>query len=197
VEYCDAAPREETIRHFPELKLEDLVEVTTICDLDQDPLTPFQDAQFDFVILNHVIEHVANPIRVVEALFRIVKPGGKVVLSAPDKRFTFDRLRQITPFAHLKLEYRNGVTQVSDEHYHDFLLGIQPQLRDTPLAELQPQLQRIRQRREHVHVWDSDAFIDFLAHCFDLLGIQAKCEFEHGGAQNYFEYFSVWRKLSS
>ena len=50
VEYCDAQTREQALAYFPELKLEDLVEVSHICDLDNQGLSLFQNEQFDFVI---------------------------------------------------------------------------------------------------------------------------------------------------
>ena len=60
------------------------------------------DNTFDFVILNHVIEHVANPINAIKEIFRVTR--GLVVISAPDKHFTFDKQRQLTPFDHLMTE---------------------------------------------------------------------------------------------
>ena len=47
--------------------------------LDAIPLTP----QFDFVILNHVIEHVPNPLDLLQALARAIKPQGSIYVGVP------------------------------------------------------------------------------------------------------------------
>ena len=71
VEYCDVVSREDLLSSFPEVDPETVVEVDHLCDMDTQGLTPFADDGFDFVILNHVIEHVANPIAVVGEVFRV------------------------------------------------------------------------------------------------------------------------------
>jgi SAM-dependent methyltransferase len=53
-----------------------------ICELDQFPY-PFRDGVFDQVRAIHVIEHVADVIRTMEEFHRLLKPGGRVVLSTP------------------------------------------------------------------------------------------------------------------
>ncbi|OUD12151.1 class I SAM-dependent methyltransferase [Thioflexithrix psekupsensis] len=195
VEYCDVAPREVLITYFPELKVTDLVEIHHVCDLDKEALSIFPANHYDFIIINHVIEHVANPIRVIEELFRVIKPGGCVVISAPDKDFTFDKRRNLTPFAHLLEEYRQNVTEVTDEHYLDFLQAVHPERAGTSPDILAIHLQQIRDRREHAHVWDSQSFEAFMQASLALLRIEATCIFSHKANEgNYFEYFSVWRK---
>jgi SAM-dependent methyltransferase len=44
---------------------------------------PFKDNEFDMVWCNQVLEHLDNPIKVVEELWRITKPGGKVLINVP------------------------------------------------------------------------------------------------------------------
>jgi SAM-dependent methyltransferase len=45
---------------------------------------PFPDRCFDVVLCLEVVEHVAEPPRLVEECFRVVKPGGHVVFSSPN-----------------------------------------------------------------------------------------------------------------
>jgi SAM-dependent methyltransferase len=127
VSYCDAMSEDDARRSFPELANLPLVHVSHIVNLDHDALTAFADASQDFVILNHVIEHVANPIRVIIECFRVLRDGGKLVMSAPDMRFSFDRDRALTTPAHLWAEYEAGVTEVSDAHYEEFLRAVHPE----------------------------------------------------------------------
>jgi 2-polyprenyl-3-methyl-5-hydroxy-6-metoxy-1,4-benzoquinol methylase len=44
----------------------------------------FPPDTFDVITMNHVIEHVPNPIELLEECKRILKPGGKVVLATPN-----------------------------------------------------------------------------------------------------------------
>ena len=194
IEYGDAQSKEEVIKSFPELNIDDLVDVNYICDLDNDGLSIFEDKRFDFVILNHVIEHVANPIKVVSELFRIVKYDGYVVISAPDKNFTFDKDRALTPFAHLMEEYENNTTTVTDEHYIDFLKAVHPQVFQHSGDKLHVHINNVRKRREHAHVWDSRTFDEFMLNTLKLLQLRATCMFVSLGNENQFEYFSVWKK---
>ena len=82
-EYCDVLSASEAAQLFPELHRARFVDVKHIVDLDQNALSSFAANQFDFVIMNHVIEHIANPIRVINDAFRILKVSGKFVISAP------------------------------------------------------------------------------------------------------------------
>ncbi len=45
--------------------------------------TAFRDASVDYVILDCVLEHVEKPELVVNEIYRILKPGGQVVCTAP------------------------------------------------------------------------------------------------------------------
>lgn len=58
-----------------------------ICDL------PFADASFDWVLCNHVLEHIPNDTKAMEELFRVLKPGGTALLQVPldpKRKVTFE-----------------------------------------------------------------------------------------------------------
>lgn len=44
---------------------------------------PFADASFDFVLANHVMEHVADDIQAASEIRRVLKPGGRAILQTP------------------------------------------------------------------------------------------------------------------
>jgi SAM-dependent methyltransferase len=50
---------------------------------------PFRTHSFDLALCLEVIEHVAEPARLVEECFRVVRPGGHVVFSTPNYRNVF------------------------------------------------------------------------------------------------------------
>lgn len=51
-----------------------------VCDITQ---ISVQDATFDVVLCTEVLEHHPEPIKVVEELARVLKPGGLLLLTAP------------------------------------------------------------------------------------------------------------------
>jgi ubiquinone/menaquinone biosynthesis C-methylase UbiE len=46
---------------------------------------PFPDSSFDFVNMCEVIEHVNSPKEVLREVYRVLKPGGKVYVSVPNR----------------------------------------------------------------------------------------------------------------
>lgn len=44
---------------------------------------PLEDARFDVVFCNHVMEHVKDPMRCMQELYRVMKPGGWAIMQVP------------------------------------------------------------------------------------------------------------------
>jgi SAM-dependent methyltransferase len=193
VSYFDLMPAEEARRLFPEVDPDSIVDPDYLGDLDRGGLASLGDRAFAFVILNHVLEHVANPIMVLRDLCRLVEPGGLLVLSVPDKDFTYDRPREITTWEHLFREYLDEVMEVTDDHYMDFLTKVAPEIFEDPDRDIQHDLLRVRKRHEHAHVWTSMVFRAFLIRVFKLIRVSAACVHESPGSETGIEYFSVWR----
>lgn len=58
-----------------------------ICDL------PFSDNEFDFIICNHVLEHIPDDTTAMKELYRVLAPGGIAILQVPlenDRATTFE-----------------------------------------------------------------------------------------------------------
>ena len=195
IEYADAISKKEAMLIFPEINSKDLVDVQHIIDLDKTGLADIRTAKYDFVIMNHVIEHVANPIHVIAELFRVVKKEGYIAISAPDKTYTFDRARELTTFAHLHGEYINKVDFVSDEHYQDFVEKCIANIDKLNSLEMKTQIQKAKSRREHAHVWDSHSFEQFMRQSFEVLGISAQAVYCSLGHENRAEIFLLYRKM--
>ncbi len=196
VRYVDAISREQAISLFPEIDHARLVTTDVICNLDRDPL-PFRDETFDFVVLSHVIEHVANPVRVIGEIFRVLRNGGRALIAAPDKRFTFDRTRAITPLESLLADFRQRRKEVPDERYVDFLRGAGAHVFEEVPLRIEHHVERARSRREHCSVWDSQAFRAFLQGALQATGRSAKVLREHFGEETQLEYCGVWERTPS
>lgn len=44
---------------------------------------PFEDRSFDFVMANHVLEHIPDENKALREIIRVLKPGGKAILQVP------------------------------------------------------------------------------------------------------------------
>lgn len=63
-----------------------------LCDLNSEPL-PYDDDCFDVVTFTEVIEHIENHRMVLREIFRVLKPGGHVVITTPNILNIKSRLR--------------------------------------------------------------------------------------------------------
>lgn len=195
--YCDVQTRDESLEYYPELDPALLATVDAVADLDKEGLEDFDDEEFDFVIFNNVVSHLANPIRAIGEIFRVVKPRGLVVISAHDKSVSFDKKRPSPSFEHLLNEYQAELDTVAEDHYEQFLMDADPKVFECGEEVLAKALQTARLRREHAHTWDSTAFREFLDNALAVLDIQAVRRYESMGQENKNEYFAVLQKYQS
>jgi SAM-dependent methyltransferase len=157
VKYVDRLSTEEVRAANP--KVADQPQVTVDIVDDGETLRTIPDGSVDFVIANHMIEHTRNPIGAVENFLRVVKPGGIVFMAIPDKRFTFDRKRDVTPFAHIKEDYLRGPEWSDREHYEDWARKVG----DFPDEEsIQRHVEEILAKKTniHFHVWTQAEMVE-------------------------------------
>jgi SAM-dependent methyltransferase len=65
-----------------------------------DPMTmPLPDASIDRVLLVHAIEAVESPTELLYEVWRILTPGGRIIVVAPNRRGLWARM-DTTPFGH-------------------------------------------------------------------------------------------------
>ena len=195
VSYFDAIDPKTASARFPEIQNSELVPVDILGDVDKRDLRKLTASSQDFVIANHVIEHVACPIAMIEDMFYVLRTGGWIAIAAPDKRYTFDKERPLTSYEHLETEYINGVDEVDDEHYLDFLRHVGKHVFEEPGRDIKGDIAFARSRREHSHVWDSHTFLEFLMACKKTLVIEFQIEFRSTGEENGIEFFAILRKL--
>ena len=191
---CDRLSLERAQELFPEVNCSSMKEPDVLFDIDLDGLKPFANESIDFVVLNHVIEHLVNPIKAIQEIFRSLKPNGHFAVSAPDKNYTFDKNRPLTPFANLVAEYNKNSTTAPLIKYFPLVQYIHTDLLDAPSEIVDEKLKYFKARREHLSIWTADSFRSFLLDSFKLLKLSTTCVFEVLPDQNEFEYFGVWKK---
>lgn len=154
VRYVDRMPVDGLRRHYPELDGYALTEPDILDDGER--LPSIDDASQDFVIASHFLEHCQDPIGAMTTLCRVVRPGGLVYLAIPDKRFTFDRHRPVTPFDHLVRDHEQGPAWSRRAHFDEWVtLGEDESTRGKTAEELMAMEYSI-----HFHVWTQTEMIE-------------------------------------
>lgn len=89
---------------------------------------PFEKESFDAIILQSVIEHVSNPIEMLQTLTAYLAPGGMLVVSAPTPGAHFwddpTHVRPFTPQSFKVIGDLIGLQVVEINYVFSFLLGI-------------------------------------------------------------------------
>lgn len=93
--------------------------VQFICEASD--LNAMPNEKYDFLIASHCLEHCANTLKTVEEWLRVIKKGGAILLILPDKRYTFDHNRPITPFKHLVDDFNNDIDETDLTHLDEIL----------------------------------------------------------------------------
>ncbi len=164
VRYVDWLPLDTLRQHYPELAEEPLVPVDVLAQAED--LSPIDDHTQDFVVANHLLEHLENPIRALQEMGRVLRPGGILYVALPDPRVTWDRNRELTPVEHVLSEYANGTEATRQSHYADYVAHAEP-LQGLPDGTMtgRERIQELMSRRYsiHFHVWDPAAFFAVVA----------------------------------
>jgi SAM-dependent methyltransferase len=157
VKYVDRLPNSVLRKNNTKLKYKKLTKINIIDNCEV--LNKFENNTLDFVIANHVIEHTVNPIQTIVRFSQILKPGGVIFMAIPDRRYTFDNIRPLTAFKHLKEVYLKGYDKDKKEHYKECknTLLLHFRRHETNLQKLYSPI--------HYHTFQKDNFlhiIDFL-----------------------------------
>ena len=80
---------------YSSLRVERLARLGIASVVEQCPLhkMPFRDRSFDFVLCNHVLEHIADLVPALDGLQRVVATDGILVINVPNEGCTMAQLR--------------------------------------------------------------------------------------------------------
>jgi SAM-dependent methyltransferase len=158
VDYLDAAGLRKaysgTLRAGRPLIAPDIVD-------DGARLASSADGSLDFVIANHMLEHVEDPIAALEHQLRVLRPGGILYLTLPDARHSFDSSRQRTTVEHLLRDHRDGPEVSRSEHYEECARLIEGHSGENLTRRVREM--EAEGLRPHFHVWEPITFAGFLA----------------------------------
>ena len=109
VQYSDILTPEQIDRLYPGAKHPDI-------QSNGEVFPDIADDTYDFIIANHVLEHLSDPISALIEWHRIARAGAKIMLTLPDKRKIFDKTRPRTTLDHLRADFYSN----EDPKYRDF-----------------------------------------------------------------------------
>lgn len=134
-------------------------------------LSDIESEKYDFLLASHCLEHCANTIKTMKEWLRVLKQDGYILLVLPDKRFTFDHKRNITPFNHLLEDYQKNVDERDMTHLEE-ILSLHDLTLDPPAGDIeafrQRSLKNFENRCLHHHVFD----FPLLTQLFSYLNIE-------------------------
>lgn len=190
VKYVDAFTSEELRTQYPvELQGYQIVDVDIVTDAHL--LSGIADGSLDFVIANHVLEHLEDPLLALRNMLRVLRSGGVLFLALPDKRHTFDKDRPCTTFEHILEDHRNGPELSRKAHHLEWIRLVEK----LPESEVEGRLRVLAQEPDsgiHLHVWSQFEVLTMLdrAREVTMLNYEIDC-FKANGA----ECISILRRL--
>ncbi len=156
-------PAEKLRDEYPELAGWDLTQVDIVDD--GETLATIPDESQDFIVANHFLEHCENPIRTIETHLGKLRPGGILFYAVPDKRYTFDFRRPVTPLDHMVADYEKGPDASRAEHYEEWCRLVIDNESGSDGAPDEAWIERRARELEgagysiHMHVWTQAEFL--------------------------------------
>lgn len=160
VHYLDKMNTEDLRRVYPELKSRRLVTVDVVDD--GETLKTVADTSLDFIIANHFLEHCRNPLRTVERMYTVLKPGGILFLTIPDMRYTFDAERSATPLEHILTEYEHGAETTFHDHVQEWVTKGLKLAGEEAERKTESLLGNGGDGDMHVHCWTHEGIVEMV-----------------------------------
>ena len=158
VRYGDFANGDALNNSYPEISTFTKPDLIT----DLETLRGIEDESLDFLIANHVLEHCEDPIAAMKSVVRTLRTQGIGYLAVPDKRFTFDVEREVTPLEHLIRDHEEGPDWSLRDHYEEWVRlvdKIDGEERKAKIATMLEQRSNI-----HFHVWEYPDMMRFFTY---------------------------------
>jgi predicted SAM-dependent methyltransferase len=162
--YYDYLSAEDNKRRCPELIAEgnELVNVDYVGNGEK--LDLIGDGTLDHLIANHMLEHCQDVIGTLKVFMQKLKWGGNLFITLPDKRYSFDFSRPITPFEHLVKDHKEGAKQSLYDHYlevhkHNALKGVGSHT-VTKEVLTEQEVNALPHLDLHFHVWTQFDMLD-------------------------------------
>ncbi len=122
--------------------------------------------KFDFIIANHVMEHIIDPVAWLKMLSDLLNPGGHLLLTLPDKKYSFDHYRDDTSVAHLLADFFSDAPLAEKARVHaceTYLYYDRAYIKRTVTADDIFDMARLKNEKHHpgvhCHVFQGETFL--------------------------------------
>lgn len=163
------------------------------------------DGKVDWIIANHLLEHLVDPFRWLKQVEPILEQGGAIFITLPDKKYSFDHARADTTLAHFISDYMMGGEKSLPEHCIDAGLlydgsRVGGSFED-PSHRLNEEFIRAAARSHHpgmhVHVFQGGVFLERVLRPFLALGWLGYELAEYGEILQLGEFYFILRRTNS
>lgn len=188
VKYVDRYSVTDLRHHYPELHGLPLVNVDIIDNGEQ--LGMIANDSQSFVVANHFVEHCQNPFQALSHMFRVLKKNGILYMALPDKRYTFDIDRPITPLEHILKDYYEDPEPSKKHHFEEWVTFIS-KIQDP--VKFKEKVQELLQMDYsiHFHVWTQTEMLEMMLALKKQIGVPFDIEV---CLKNQHEFIFVLRK---
>ena len=193
---------EATVRYVDKRSVEQLRDYFASGEVvDVESLETLRGRKFDFLIAHHVLEHSATTIETLIEWISLVRDGGVLFLSLPNRHETPDNLRLLTPPTHFVLDYVYGVTEddfESREHICSFLwswidVGGLAGTTKLEAANLVPQALNSPTNDLHWHTFNADTMKFVVSYAAAQADREVELVYLHDGHRSGGEHRAVFR----
>jgi Methyltransferase domain len=165
---------------------------------------------FDYIIANHVLEHIPDLIHWLVTVSAMLNPNGVLFIALPDKKYTFDKNRQTTRLSHILSDYYTEAQTISLEHVLDQATYLDRSYLGEPVL-ISERLDRARMEKiisegiqpwmvgYHCHIFQSETILDTIFKPLILMGYVDLdlIDFVPAEGINYGEMMIIFRKTRS
>lgn len=159
-----------------------LCEYENIYENDATDLKDILSDRYSHVLCSHMLEHVANPLKALFEMKRVLKSNGYLVIVVPERSGCFDHDRDITPFATLLQKYQRNVGEDDLSSLREILTKHDLAM-DLPAGDFVQFVRRSLDNHEnrclHHHVFDES----LLRECMDFVGFEKGVYWHKDGNQ--------------
>lgn len=165
--YSDLLTPEQVSAMYPGSLAPDIIS-------DSERYPDVESETFDFVVANHVLEHLTDPLRALTEWHRILKRGGLLMLAVPDYRYTFDFRRERTTLHHLEEDHASLLppAQLNECHLLEWAEHVEQLTPGTEAFATWVHEQRSRGYAVHNHVWVLQDILEIMAHLDETAGVR-------------------------
>jgi SAM-dependent methyltransferase len=150
--------------------------ITDLCDISSLKI----DNKYDMIISCHVIEHLANPIKIIEDLKKILNDEAYIFSIIPNKYDFWDNVRETTTLEHLISDYNNNTDEGDLTHLEE---NLQTTHFKNNKSNTEDAINNYETRIIHHHCFDMKLVQDF----FEYVGFKTiECYISNGLHIAYF-----------